>query len=76
MREHGIEVIFFDKRINFETSSGNGSVSWFATAWFTWKFNIGKELNFVRLDRTSPNQRKLTIQFTIHKASNSVTTIH
>lgn len=48
-KNYGLEVIFFDKRINFETPSGNGSGSWFATAWFTNGLNIGKELNFVRL---------------------------
>ena len=47
--EHGVQVIFFDKRINFETPSGNGSGAWFATAWFTNGFNIGKELNYIRI---------------------------
>ena len=49
-REYGLEVILFDKRINFETPSGKGSGSWFATAWFTWGFNIGKQLTFVELE--------------------------
>lgn len=48
-KEFGVEVIFFDKRINFETPSGRGSSSWFATAWFTNGLNIGKELTFVEL---------------------------
>jgi len=47
----GLEVIFFDKRINFETPSGEGSGSWFATAWFTNGLNIGKELNYARLNK-------------------------
>lgn len=47
-REYGVQVIFFDKRINFETPSGKGSGSWFATAWFTWGLNLPKELNFVK----------------------------
>jgi len=42
-REYGVQVIFFDKRINFETPSGNGGGSWFATAWFTWGLEIPKE---------------------------------
>lgn len=46
-QEYGIEVIMFDRRINFETPSGNGGGSWFATAWFTWGLKIGKQLNFV-----------------------------
>ena len=45
-REHGVEVIFLPKRINFETLSGQGSGSWFATAWFTWGLNIGQQLTF------------------------------
>jgi hypothetical protein len=33
-KKHGIEVILFDKRINFE-KHGHESGSWFMTAWFT-----------------------------------------
>ena len=49
-RRYGLEVIFFDKRINFETPSGKGSGSWFATAWFTNGLNIGKEMTFVSFE--------------------------
>lgn len=49
-KKYGLEVIFFPKRINFETPSGKGSGSWFATAWFTWGLNIGKELNWFQED--------------------------
>lgn len=46
--KYGIEVIFFDKRINFEVPNKTGnSGAWFATAWFTWGLNIGKQLTFV-----------------------------
>lgn len=45
---YGIEVIFFDKRINFETPDGKGGGSFFMTAWFTWGLKLGKELNFVK----------------------------
>lgn len=48
-KEYGIEVIMFDKRINFITSSGQGKGSWFATAWFTNGLNIGSTLTFERL---------------------------
>ena len=48
-KKHGVQVIFFDKRINFETPSGKGGGSWFATAWFCWKLNLPKDLNFVEL---------------------------
>jgi len=47
-REHGLEVIFFDNRINFETPTGKRSRSWFATAWFTFGLNIGKEMTFTK----------------------------
>ena len=46
-KKYGLEVIFLPKRINFETPSGKGSGSWFATAWFTNGLKIGKELNFI-----------------------------
>ncbi len=48
-RKYGIELIIPNKRINFETPSGQGSGSWFATAWFCYKFNLPKQLNFVEL---------------------------
>ena len=35
--KYGVELLLLDKRINFETPSGSGSGSWFATAWFCWK---------------------------------------
>jgi Zn finger protein HypA/HybF involved in hydrogenase expression len=44
--KYGIEIILLPKRINFETPSGRGSGSWFAVAWFTNGFNIGRQLVF------------------------------
>ena len=47
-KKYGLEVILFDKRINFETPNKvKNSSSWFATAWFTNGLKIGKELNFI-----------------------------
>jgi len=48
-RKYGLQVIIPNKRFNFETPSGNGGGSWFATAWFTYGLNLPKELNFVEL---------------------------
>jgi len=56
-KKYGVQVIFFDKRINFVTPSGNGSGAWFAVAWFTNGFNFEKDLNFVELK--SPKQKRL-----------------
>ena len=47
--QYGLEIILFDKRINFHVPSGKESKSWFATAWFTNGLKIGKELTFVTL---------------------------
>lgn len=52
-KNYGVEIILFDKRINFTTPSGEGSGSWFATAWFTNWLCIGKQLTFVKLNRDS-----------------------
>ena len=49
-RNYGLELILFDHRINFETPNGKGQGSWFATAWFTNGFQIGKELTFISRD--------------------------
>ncbi len=45
-KNYGLEVIFLPNRVNFETPSGKGTGSWFATAWFTNWLNIGKEITF------------------------------
>jgi hypothetical protein len=46
-KKYGLEVIFFDKRINFETPNQvANSSSWFATAWFTSGLNIGSAMTF------------------------------
>ena len=50
-RKYGIQLIIPNKRFNFETPSGNGSGSWFATAWFCGNMNLPKDLNFVELNR-------------------------
>ena len=48
-KKYGVQVVFFDKRINFETPSGKGSGAWFAVAWFTWGLGLPNDLNFVEL---------------------------
>ncbi|HVO28861.1 MAG TPA: class I SAM-dependent methyltransferase [Candidatus Paceibacterota bacterium] len=45
-RKYGVEVVFLPKRLNFETPSGKGAGSWFATMWITNGLNIHKELTF------------------------------
>jgi len=51
---HGLEVVLFDKRINFTRPDATGyvkpeSTSWFATAWFTNWLGIGRQLSFFSL---------------------------
>lgn len=51
MQKFGIEIILFDKRINFETPNKvEKSSAWFATAWFTNWLNIGRQINFAELE--------------------------
>jgi len=49
LEKYGIEIILLDKILNFETPSGEGTGSWFATAWFTNWLNIGKQITFGKL---------------------------
>lgn len=53
MAQYGCEIIFPEKRINFETpnhernvAAGKRTNSWFYTAWFTCGLNIGRQLVF------------------------------
>jgi len=55
-KKHGIQLIIPNKRINFKTPSGKGSGSWFQTAWFCWKLNLPKDLNFVELKKCQKKQ--------------------
>lgn len=49
-KENGIEIIFMDKRINYITPNKVAkSSAHFASAWFTWGLNIGKEMTFAEL---------------------------
>lgn len=59
-KKYSLQVIFFDKRISFETPSGKGSGAWFATAWFTWGLDLPKDMNFVTLSECK--NKKLEIQ--------------
>lgn len=47
-KKYGIQVILFNKRINYQNHIGvNGC--WFASAWFCYKMNLPNELNFVEI---------------------------
>ena len=51
-KKYGLQIIFFDRRVKFETPSGKkekDSIPWFQVAWFTNGLNLPKELNFVKL---------------------------
>jgi hypothetical protein len=46
-----IQLIIPNKRINFILPEGSGnSGAWFPVAWFCWKLNLPKQLNFVELE--------------------------
>ena len=48
-KENGIQVILFNRRINYQTPSGRGSGSYFSSAWFSWGFNLPQQLNFLEI---------------------------
>ena len=50
-RKYGIQLIIPNRRINFITPSGKGSGAWFQVAWYCYKLNLPKDLNFVELNR-------------------------
>ena len=50
-RRYGIQLIIPNKRIDFETPSGQGSGSWFCAAWFCWGLNLPKDINFVEIQK-------------------------
>lgn len=46
-RRFGLQIIIPNKRINYLTPSGEGSGSWFASAWFTNWLYLEKDITFV-----------------------------
>jgi len=56
-RKYGIQLLVPNKRINFITPSGKGSGAWFQTAWFCWKLNLPKDLNFVELNKQNKEKK-------------------
>lgn len=59
-RESGLQIIFFDKRVNFKVPSGKNS-PWFPVAWFTWQFNLPKDMMFMEI-APEPKERFKWIQ--------------
>jgi hypothetical protein len=49
-REHGIQLLIPDKRVNFHNAGidAERSAATFPTAWYCWGLNLPKELNFVK----------------------------
>ena len=48
-KDKGIELILFNRRINYETPSGKGSGAYFSSAWFCSGFNLPNQLNFLEI---------------------------
>lgn len=57
---YGVEVILFNKRIDYGMPSigFEGSSSQFASAWFTWGLGIGRQLTFSKISKRK--QRTMT----------------
>lgn len=45
-RTRGLELILMAKRIEFKVPRKSSSSPWFATAWFTWGLQVGRQLTF------------------------------
>ena len=48
-KDNGIQLILFNRRINYQTPSGNGSGAFFSSAWFCSGFNLPEQLNFLEI---------------------------
>jgi len=48
-KKYGVQVILFNKRVNYQVHQNKNSC-WFASAWFCYKLNLPKDLNFVELN--------------------------
>ena len=50
-RKHSLQLIIPNRRINFETPSGEGNSSWFAAAWFTKGLRLTRDLSFIKVNK-------------------------
>lgn len=53
-REHGIQVVMPDRRINFETPSGEGAGAWFFTCFLCWRIPLPSQIVFWTPDQEQP----------------------
>lgn len=53
--EHGVQIILFDKRVNFKMPNvgWEGSSAQFPTAWFTWGLDLETQIVFAKLGAES-----------------------
>jgi len=56
----GIEIIFMSPRVDFymPNKGYEGGGAQFPTAWFTWKLNLPKQINFARLNKPKRSELK------------------
>jgi hypothetical protein len=48
-KKYGIQLLMPPERINFVTPSGEGSGSWFYSAWFCHGLNLPEQINFMEV---------------------------
>ena len=58
--KYGIEVIFMSPRVDFymPNKGYEGGGAQFPTAWFTWKLNLPKQINFATLNKPKRSELK------------------
>ena len=58
--KYGIEVIFMSPRVDFymPNKGYEGAGAQFPTAWFTWKLNLPKQINFATLNKPQRSELK------------------
>ncbi len=52
-QKYGLELILFDRRIEFESPDRSKAHSYFASAWFTFGLNIGRQMTFAKISNVA-----------------------
>jgi hypothetical protein len=55
----GLQIIVPNARIDFLTYDGKDNGAWFPVAWFTWGFNLVRDLNFYDIMPSKKKWREL-----------------
>lgn len=60
-RKHGVQVILFDKRVNYQGHNGDNGC-WFPSCWICFNMELPRDLNFVQVNSSEEGKARHSSQ--------------